>query len=97
MKIKTKSGFACNINERKCKDWRFIKLLAKCDSPDESSQLEGTTKAVNFLFGDEGEEALMNHVTDEEGLVDSAKLIAEFKEVLQLAGAELKKSQSSQE
>ena len=97
MKIKTKSGFACNINEKKVKDWRFVKYLAMMESSDESEQLLGTTKAVSFLFGDEGEETLMNHVTDKDGNVDGAQLLAEFKEVLQLTSVELKKSQSSQE
>lgn len=97
MKIKTKSGFVCNINEKRCKDWRFVKLLAQMDSEDESKQLVGTTEAVSFLFGKEGEEALMKHVTDKDGLVDGGLLLAEFKEVLKLAGDEIKKSQSSPE
>lgn len=97
MEVKTKSGFVCNINEKRCKDWRFVKLLAKMDSEDESEQLCGTTGAVSFLFGKEGEEALMKHVTDKDGNVDGGLLLAEFREVLQLAGAEIKKSQSSQE
>ncbi len=97
MKIKTKSGFACNIDEKKCKDWRFVKLLAMMDSDDESEQLLGTTRAVTFLFGNEGEEALMKHVADKDGNVDGGQLISEFKEVLQLTSAELKKSASSQE
>ncbi len=97
MKVKTKSGFACELNEQKCKDWRFVKFLAQMDSEDESEQLVGTTRAVSFMFGKESEEALMKHVTDKDGIVDSSKLLAEFKEILQLASAELKKSQSSQE
>lgn len=97
MKVKTKSGFVCELNEQKCKDWRFVKLLAQMDSEDESEQLVGTTRAVSFMFGKESEEALMEHVTDKDGIVDSSKLLAEFKEILQLASAELKKSQSSQE
>lgn len=48
MKIKTKSGFECNVNEKKAKDWRFIKLLALCDSGDESDALKGITQAVPF-------------------------------------------------
>lgn len=97
MKVETKSGFTCEINEKRCKDWRFVKLLAKMDSEDESEQLCGTTGAVSFLFGKEGEEALMKHVTDKDGIVDGGLLLAEFKEVLQHASDEIKKSQSSQE
>lgn len=97
MKIKTKSGFACDIDEKKYKDWRFIEYLAQMDSEDESEQLFGTTKAVSFLFGKEGKEALMKHVSDKDGNIDARKVMSEFKEVLTLTSAELKKSQSSQE
>ena len=53
MYVKTKSGFECEINERKVKDWKFAKALAKCDSGDESQALEGTTFIVPFLLGKE--------------------------------------------
>lgn len=96
MKIKTKSGFACEINENKMKDWRFVKALAKCDSKDESKQLEGITFVIPFLFGEKGEEKLIEHVS-KDGIASTEDIIAEFKEVLTLAGNEVKKSQSSQE
>lgn len=95
MKIKTKSGFACEINEKKVKDWRFIKALAKCDSKDESQQLEGITEIIPFLFGEKGEEKLIKHVS-KDGIASTEDIIAEFREVLILAGEEAKKSQSSQ-
>ena len=97
MKIKTKSGFATNVNEKKVKDWRFIKALAKCDSADESKQLEGTAFVVPFLFGEDGEEALMEHVKEKDGTIPTSRILEEFKEVLVLIGNEAKKSQSSQE
>lgn len=82
MKVKTKSGFACEVNENKIKDWRFIKGLAKCDSSDESAQLEGITFVIPFLFGEKGEDALMKHLADKDGVVSTADVINEFKEVL---------------
>ena len=96
MKVKTKSGFSCEINENKMKDWRFIKALALCDSQDESKRLEGITTAVPFLFGDKGEAALIKHVT-KDGIASTEAIISEFREVLSMVGDEIKKSQSSQE
>lgn len=50
MKVVTKSGFACEVNEEKIQDWRFIKALALCDSDDESEALQGVTRAVPFYL-----------------------------------------------
>ena len=97
MYVKTKSGFECEINERKVKDWKFAKALAKCDSGDESQALEGATFIVPFLLGKDGENALMEHLTDDGGIVETAAILTEIKEIMALVGAEIKKSQSSLE
>ena len=55
MKIKTKSGFVCDVNPDLAKDWRFCKGLAKLDSGDESQVIQGITFLVPFLLGDDGE------------------------------------------
>ena len=95
MKIKTKSGFECNMNERRLKDWRYVKAAARMNSGDESEIAMGLTFAIPFLLGDAGENALMDHVADPDGTVDSEKLIMEFLEITQIAGQKAKKSQSS--
>ena len=46
MKIQTKSGFVCEVDEAKVTDWRFCKALAKCDSGDESAMIQGVTYVV---------------------------------------------------
>lgn len=97
MKIKTKSGFTCDVNEDKVKDWRFCKSLAKCDSGDESAMLQGITFVVPFLLGSEGEEALLAHITDKNGLASTEKVIAEFKDIMGQIGEASKKLQSSQD
>ena len=97
MKIQTKSGFVCEVNENKVKDWRFCKNLAKCDSGDESSIIQGLTFVIPFLLGEDGEEALMKHVTDKSGIVSTERVIDEFKEIMTLMGESSKKSPSSQE
>lgn len=97
MEIHTTSGFVCKVNEKRAKDWRYVKALAEWDSGDESRALKGVTAAIPLLLGKEGEQELMKHVADEDGLIDSETMIAEFKEIVLLMGEEVKKSQSSQE
>lgn len=97
MEITTKTGFKVSVNEEKIKDWRFIKGLAKCDSKDPSLQLEGLTFVIPFLFGEEGEKKLIEHVTNKDGIALTEDITREFREVITLAGNEVKKSQSSQE
>lgn len=95
MKITTKSGFVCNVNKDRAKDWRFCKALAKCDSEDESQVIQGITFVVPFLLGEDGEERLIKHVTNKEGVAPVDVMLLEFKEILQAMGDEVKKSQSS--
>lgn len=96
MDVKTRSGFECKVNEKKLKDWRFAKALAKCDSGDESKVLDGLTFVVPFLLGEDGEESLMKHVEDADGIVSTESVISEIRNIIELVGEEIKKSQSSQ-
>ena len=96
MEIHTMSGFVCNVNEKKAKDWRFIKAMADWDSGDESRALKGVTAALPLLLGKEGEQKLLEHVSDEDGIADVELMMSEFKEIVVLMGEETKKSQTSQ-
>jgi hypothetical protein len=96
MEIHTMSGFVCNVNEKKAKDWRFIKAMADWDSGDESRALKGVTAALPLLLGKEGEQKLLEHVSDEDGIADIELMMSEFKEIVVLMGEETKKSQTSQ-
>lgn len=95
MKVKTKSGFVIEVDEKKAKDWRFAKNLAKWD--DESTVIQGTSFCVPFLLGADGEKALMDHVMEKDGSIPSEKILSEFREILEQIGQSVKKSQSSQE
>lgn len=98
MNITTKSGFACEVNEEKIKDWRFIKMLAACDSEDESEALKGITEAIPFLFGKETEAELIDFVAKKNnGIAKAEEIISVFKEMVPLLSDEIKKSESSQE
>jgi len=87
--ITTKSGFKCKIDKNRCKDWRYVKALAKCDSGKEVDALEGLTFAIPFLLG-KAEDELIEHCT-ENGVCDSQRIVMEFKEIVALLGAIEKK------
>ena len=95
MKVKTKSGFECNVNERRLKDWRYIKAAAKLKEGNEEAAISALTFAVPFLLGEDGEAALMSHIEDDEGIADSERLLAEYTEITQIVGEKIKKSLSS--
>ena len=95
MKIQTTSGFVCEVNENKAKDWRFTKYLAMCEA--ETGTIQGLPLLVNFLLGESGEEALMEHVTEKNGEIPTERILAETKEILNLKSEQIKKSQPSQE
>ena len=94
MKIKTQSGFECNINERRLKDWRYVKAAAKINSGNEEEVLNAVTFAVPFLLGEDGDEALTKYV-EVDGVSDTERVLAEFIEITKAAGEKIKKSQSS--
>lgn len=96
MKIKTKSGFVCEIDENRADDWDFCDYLLMCDS--EATMVQGIKKAVPFLLGEKNENALKEHVKEKDGRVPASKIIAEFQEILDLIkqNNETKKSSSSQ-
>jgi hypothetical protein len=94
IKIKTKSGFVIEIDENKGKDWRFTKALAQWENDE--TVLQGLSFCVPFLLGDDGEKALMEHVTQEDGSIPAEMMINEFREILNLLGDKVKKLASSQ-
>ena len=95
MKIKTKSGFVCDINENKVKDWRYVEALAQWNSKSEVEAMTGMNTCISFLLG-EDKERLKAHVTDKDGNIPAEALIDEFREIQELMTEEIKKSKSSQ-
>lgn len=94
IKVKTKSGFVIDVDENKAKDWRFTEALA--DWQSDETAIVGLTVCLKFLLGDKGKKALMEHVTDKNDYIPTERMIEEFKEILELLGDEVKKSESSQ-
>lgn len=96
MKIQTKSGFVCDVNENLVADWDFLDLLCDSESADESVKIRASRDAVKYLLGKDGAAALAEHVKDDKGIKSSAKVFEEFREIMTLLGENSKKSESSQ-
>lgn len=97
IKVKTKSGFTCNVNENKLKDWRYISAAANATRKDGADALVDVVFMIDFLLGKEDLDRLVEHVTDKEGIADSVRIQQEFEEITTLMGEELKKSTPSPE
>lgn len=96
MKIKTKSGFVYDVDEKKAADWDFVQALVDCESPDGSRKMAGTVNAIKLLLGEEGAAALAEHVKDQNGVRNIGLMLTEFKEIMTILGEKQKKSSSSQ-
>lgn len=97
MKVKTKSGFECEIDENKLKDWRYVSTAARlAKSPeDEVSLIDGFDYLIRFILGEEQKNKFLEHLAETEGICDSETVINSFKEITSKAGEKLKKSASS--
>ena len=49
MKVKTKSGFECEVNEHKFEDWRYVEAAVKINGTNPKEILEGIVFVVPFL------------------------------------------------
>ena len=77
-KVKTQSGFECEIDEEILDDYDFLELLCKIDEGD----VNLTVKMVDKLMGTpEQKERLKNHVREESGRVPAKKLLTEVMEI----------------
>jgi hypothetical protein len=90
VKVQTTSGFVCNVDERKAKDWNFLEALVDCENENESIALRGITKVVPLLLGTNEFEKLKKHV-EKDGFTDVEVIMSEFKEILEQIGQQTKK------
>lgn len=95
-KVQTKSGFVWEVNEKIVADWDFVDMLCDTESEDETVKIVASRNAIKMLLGKDGAAALAEHVKDKDGIKNSAKVFAEFKEIMRQLGENSKKSQPSQ-
>lgn len=80
--LTTSSGFECDINPKIVKDYRFVKLMRNIMSDDKNEQFKSLVDMIHFLLGEEGEERIMTHVMDEDGIADIELINKEVTEIL---------------
>lgn len=85
VKIKTSSGFECELDEAFRDDFELLENLVRLDKGDPS----GLTEIIDGIFGDE-KEALYEHCRKENGRVSTVAVMQEVKDVFNGACGELK-------
>lgn len=85
IEVETKSGFKWHVKENSLRDWRFVHALRDMQMADPLLRMQGVYNMILLVLGEEGEKRLSEHVADEEGFVDAAKMAAEVNEIVLLA------------
>lgn len=84
VKVKTNSGFECEIDTRIVKDWKFVKAIQKTTSDDPQAQMAGSYEVVHLFLGDTNENALIKHIESlNDGYCPMDVMDQEVKEMLE--------------
>ena len=84
VKVKTNSGFECEIDTRIVKDWKFVKAIQKTTSDDPQVQMAGSYEVVQLFQGDTNENALIKHIESlNDGYCPMDVMDQEVKEMLE--------------
>lgn len=89
MKIKTKSGFECEIEKESMNDMRIVDAIAEISDGNNALALPYVIKA---LLGKDGKERLYKHVEDGAGRVPIEKISGELLDIFSAMGDEGKNS-----
>ena len=96
MKVKTSSGFECEIPGGIYKDYRFIRARQRLRSDDPETSNQAALDMVSIVFCDEKEEdRFLLHLADKEGRVPVDVVFREIGEILAQAGEKNKKVKNS--
>ncbi len=87
MKITTKTGFQCEVNEKMLNDYRFVKAIAKTKSKDPLISASALFDLVDLLIGDDTE--LIEHCTVD-GIADTGKISEEITDIIEQIGKDSK-------
>lgn len=82
MKVKTTTGFECEINTEAMNDMEVLELVVRIDEGDALAYSPFLTK----LLGKENKARLYDHVREADGRVPIEKVAAEVGEILEQAG-----------
>ena len=97
MKIKTKSGFECKVDENRVKDWRYVSMSARlAKEKNELALITGLDEMITFILGEEQRNEFLSFIAEKNGVADSNTVTQEFKLITEMMGEQLKKSMPSQ-
>ena len=98
---KLSNGFEIEVDETIVKTYKFSKMIGKACSKDVNERLYANACILEYLLGEEGEEALLDYVRKDTGHEPTeSEMTALSLEIINLMKAEdeeIKKSVSSEE
>lgn len=80
---KTATGFEYTIDDDAMDDYELLESLVKVDRGDVSC----ITDAINHLLGENEKKRLIEHVRAKSGRASAKSMVAEFREIMNAAGA----------
>lgn len=96
MKIRTGSGFECDIPSGIFRDYRFIRARQALKSDDQDKSNQAALDMVSIVFCDEKEEErFLLHLADKDGRIPVEDVFREIGEILSQAGDKDKKVKNS--
>lgn len=85
IKVKTKTGFKAEIDERITSDWRVVKNIALAESSNPVEQVRGSANLVTLILGD-NEDAFIEHIASvNDGFVPTSAVTAELADIIRSA------------
>lgn len=95
------NGYEITVDERKAATYQFSKLVGKASSKDPNERLYANAKILPYLIGEDGEEALLEYISEQTGEEPVAKdvelLIVEIIKLMEDKDKTIKKSSTSEE
>ena len=96
MKVKTKSGFECEIPGGVAQDFRFIRARQAVRSEDPAKADQAALDMVSIVFcNPDEEERFLLHLADKDGRIPVSDVFRELWEIIGLVAAKEKKVKNS--
>ncbi len=96
MKVKTKSGFECEVPNGITQDFRFIRARQKVRSTDGNEADQAALDMVSIVFcNPDEEERFLLHLADKDGRIPVSDVFRELWEIISIVAAKDKKVKNS--
>lgn len=81
MKVTTKGGFTCEINQDAIGDWEIVERLVAI----QSGNISDMPAVITELLGADGYQSMKDHVRNEKGRVPTEKMMELFFDIMTAA------------